>query len=209
PPTRRPACAASACSPSSRPGRAGRPAPAGNAGSPQNSPTYAPRSPGGSSGTGSTPRRDERSPVPVRFWSVPASAPGPSGEGGDQQGERGDDDGDTDVVVPAPAAQLLLPVRGPVLGGPGLVPVADRHEQQHRHRHAEEQQPGGHDPEWGAGPVPRGYGPDGAEDERAPLPEGHQGAEQPAPVGVALLAAVPGERVEDAAHHDGDGELHP
>src|SRR5690606_41371375 len=53
-------------------------------------------------------------------------------QGGDKQGERGDDDGDTDVEGPAPAAQLLLPVGGPAPGGRGLVPVANRREQQHR-----------------------------------------------------------------------------
>src|SRR3979411_1373945 len=51
-----------------------------------------------------------------------------SGGGGDQQGERGDDDGDADVVEAVPAVHLLLPVGGPVVRGPRLAPVVARYE---------------------------------------------------------------------------------
>lgn len=57
--------------------------------------------------------------------------------------------------------------------------------------------------------APSGDGPDHAEDERADVPERHQGAEHPAAVGMAELAAVLGKRVQDPVHDEGDGELHP
>ncbi|CAG6390641.1 hypothetical protein SCOCK_10109 [Actinacidiphila cocklensis] len=138
-----------------------------------------------------------------------AGEPVGSREGGDQQGEGADDDGDTDVVPALPAVQLLLPVLGPVLGGPRLVPVVDRNEQQKRHDHADGQKRAGGDDEAGAVVVPPGDSPGTDEDERADVPERHHGAEHPTPVGVAELATVLREGIEDRVHDEGDGELHP
>jgi acetate---CoA ligase (ADP-forming) len=145
-------------------------------------------------------------PVAVDVLTVPVAG---SGEGGDQQDEGGDDDGDADVVKAVPAVHLLLPVLGPVLGGPRLAPVVDRDKQQKRHDHAEDQQRAGGDDEAGAVVVPSGDGPDHDEDERGDVPDRHHGAEHPAPVGAAELATVTGECVEDPVEDKGDGELHP
>ncbi|RWZ73066.1 WHG domain-containing protein, partial [Streptomyces albidoflavus] len=57
----------------------------------------------------------------------------PSDKRPHQQSERRHDHRDAQVVVQVPALRLLLPVGGPVLGGPGLAAVVDGDEQQHRH----------------------------------------------------------------------------
>lgn len=72
--------------------------------------------------------------------AAPDEAAAASDEGAGQHPEGADDQGDAEVVQPVPARRLPLPVRRPRLRRPLLAPVVDRHEQHHRHDHADDQQ---------------------------------------------------------------------